>query len=226
MRQCLQGMLGDQFAVAVAGPHRGPHRLFPEERAHIATAAEKRAAEFATARTCARSALAAIGVPASSLVPHIDRSPAWPPDVKGSITHTHDICAVAVTCSPLFAAVGIDIEMERAVGDELVDLICGPDERAWLESADKEERADMLTMLFSAKEAFYKCQYPITKSFLDFRDVQLAIDVGRGCFRALEVSRPGLDWSFATAVRGQIRHYQGRVATTAVLSTDLGASHL
>ena len=36
---------------------------------------------------------------------------------------------------------------------------------------------------FSAKEAFYKCQYPITKQFLDFQDATLTLDWRRGSFR-------------------------------------------
>ncbi len=34
-------------------------------------------------------------------------------------------------------------------------------------------RAETAALIFSAKEAFYKCQYTLTKEFLEFQDVEL-----------------------------------------------------
>ena len=62
-------------------------RLFPAEEAVIADAVDRRRREFATARACARAALAKLGVPAAPIVPGSRGAPQWPPGVVGSITH-------------------------------------------------------------------------------------------------------------------------------------------
>ena len=79
-----------------AVPQLHDAELFPEERACLAKAVEKRRAEFGTARVCARRALAQLGFPPMPLVPNKDRSPVWPQGVVGSITHTRGYCAVIV----------------------------------------------------------------------------------------------------------------------------------
>jgi 4'-phosphopantetheinyl transferase EntD len=35
------------------------------------------------------------------------------------------------------------------------------------------ERAAAVTLIFSVKEAFYKCQYPLTAEWLNFEDVRV-----------------------------------------------------
>ena len=64
-----------------------PAELFPEERALMARAAESRGREFATARACARIALARLGRPAVALLLGLGGAPQWPEAVAGSITH-------------------------------------------------------------------------------------------------------------------------------------------
>src|SRR5437763_335927 len=91
------GALFDGFVVtAQAVPTALDGQLYPEERACIARAVPKRRAEFATGRVCARQALERLGVAVGPLLPHPDRSPAWPPGIVGSISHTDGYCAVAV----------------------------------------------------------------------------------------------------------------------------------
>lgn len=59
--------------------------LFPEEEALVAKAVDKRRREFATARGCARSALAAFGFPPASIMTGENGAPRWPAGVVGSI---------------------------------------------------------------------------------------------------------------------------------------------
>src|SRR5262249_40222461 len=141
-----------------------PSLLHPEELAAISNAVPKRQAEFATARVCARDALRRLGVAAGALVPYPDRSPRWPDGVVGSITHTEDQCAVVVCRSTEVRGLGLDIEQDTPLSPELLALICTKNERQRI--AEDPERLGKL--FFSAKEAFYKCQYPITKTVLDF----------------------------------------------------------
>jgi 4'-phosphopantetheinyl transferase EntD len=52
--------------------------LLPEEEAVIVTAVDKRRQEFATARACARAALAELALPLVPIVPGPRGAPQWP----------------------------------------------------------------------------------------------------------------------------------------------------
>jgi 4'-phosphopantetheinyl transferase EntD len=172
-------------ARTVEGPVRlADGEMYPEEYAHVRGAVPKRRAEFATARILSREALAAAGVSAGALVPNPDRSPIWPRGIVGSISHTSDYCAVVVDRFPPVRSVGLDVEALRALDASLTDQIMTPRERAWLRAQPPASRNDFLLLSFSAKEAYYKCQYAVTRRFLDFSDVELEIALNLGTFEA------------------------------------------
>jgi len=161
--------------------------LFPSELSVVERAVDKRRAEFATARVLARKALALLGVPAASLEPRPDRSPRWPPGTVGTITHTSGFCVVAVARSTQLESIGVDVERPGPLSHELFPLICTVEERSWLHTQPELARGSLAKLVFSAKEAFYKCQYPLTQRFLDFQDVELAFDQESLSFRAASV---------------------------------------
>jgi 4'-phosphopantetheinyl transferase EntD len=59
------------------------------------------------------------------------------------------------------------------VSADLWSQILLPLELDWLESLPVSVQANIATLLFSAKEAFYKCQYEVTQQWLEFRDITL-----------------------------------------------------
>jgi 4'-phosphopantetheinyl transferase EntD len=143
--------------------------LFAEERAGLARAAPRRLREFAAGRHCAREALAALGEPRAPLPRLADREPAWPPGIVGSITHSRDYCAAVVARRATCAGLGFDAEEWGRVRRDLWRRIATPAELAWLRAqADAGER--WASVLFSAKEAFYKAQHAPSRSFLGFQD--------------------------------------------------------
>lgn len=172
-------LFGPHCITEEAVPRLVDDELFAEERAHIARAVDKRRAEFGMARVCARRALARLGIPPQPLVPNEDRAPRWPAGVVGSITHTKGYCSVVVARSEHCRSVGLDAEQDVPLSEALIAKICTPSERAFL-----RERAECDAIVyFAAKEAYYKCQYPLTKSYLDFQDVELEVDFERATFR-------------------------------------------
>lgn len=174
----LEALLGPRFAVDLAAPNLDDERsLFPDERQYIANAAPGRRAEFATVRACARRALASLGASPCSFVPNPDRSPSWPPGVTGSMSHTHGCCAAAVSLDLGVIGVGIDIEVDCSLPNELESAICTDYERAWLDQQPNAERGHLTRLIFSSKEAVYKCQYPVTTKVLAFNDVTLDLDL-------------------------------------------------
>ena len=94
-----------------------------------------------------------------------------------------------------FQAIGIDAEVVGRVSPDIWPLILIPNELAWLESSPPTEQTDFATLLFSAKESFYKCQYEITGQWLEFKDVEIRVtddDSGRGRFSVRPVNEVDL----------------------------------
>jgi 4'-phosphopantetheinyl transferase EntD len=105
---------------------------------------------------------------------HPDRSPVWPSGFVGSISHSnHWVWAVAGRATE-FHSIGIDtevlVEVRRA--DQMKATVGTEDEFQKLSRCFMSESV-AFTILFSAKEAFFKAWFPITKSFWEFLDVEL-----------------------------------------------------
>jgi 4'-phosphopantetheinyl transferase EntD len=131
--------------------------------------------EFATGRRLTARALSHAGSDCLD-VPRGQRGmPLWPAGFAGSITHTTGMCVAAVALSSRVLSLGIDLERADAVERELANLICTPSERSRLDEFPLAEH-------FSAKEALFKCQYPLTFEEAEFTDVELAWESG-GYFR-------------------------------------------
>ena len=163
--------------------------IYPEEARCVATASAHRVREFSAGRYCARIALNELGIRDFPLLLGADRSPSWPDSAIGSITHAADYCGVAVGKREQFVGIGVDAEV---VTDVLHTLgathsdrwrqIFTDEEENFLKALPVHERANMMAVIFSAKEAFYKCQYCVTRQFMDFSAVH--IRVSKECFVA------------------------------------------
>ena len=152
-----------------------PQLLLPEEAVHLGRAVPKRVGEFAAGRLCARRALAEFGIVNFPIRAAADRQPLWPQSVVGSITHTAGFCAAVVAHRHAADALGLDSEVVGDVNLDIWPTICAPVEIKWVESLPLPERPAAVTLIFSAKEAFYKCQYPVVGERLDFHDVSIEI---------------------------------------------------
>ncbi len=166
--------------------------MHPEERMYVQRAVDKRVREFAAGRSCARRALAELAIRDFTLLPAPDRQPVWPPSTVGSISHTVGYCVAVAAPKELIAALGVDSERTGQVSRELWTTIACAAEYEWCMSLPPGERADAMTLLFSAKEAFYKCQYPLTREWLDFHDLRIErlAPSGAGAAFAVHFNRP------------------------------------
>jgi 4'-phosphopantetheinyl transferase EntD len=175
----LSTRLGSLFSagaiVATLREPGDPQLLLPEEAAHLGRAVAKRRQEFAAGRLCARRAVAEFGMPDFPVRVAEDRQPIWPDSLVGSITHTAGFCAAVVAERRHIQAVGLDSEVVGDVKVEIWSHICLPGEMAWLRSLPASEQAAAVTLIFSAKEAFYKCQYPLVRERLGFHDVRIEV---------------------------------------------------
>jgi 4'-phosphopantetheinyl transferase EntD len=181
-----------------------PPALLPEEAAQVADSVTRRRVEFATGRLCARRALGRLGIDAVVLRNDARRMPQWPPGIVGSLTHTGGVpggyCAVAVARADAILTVGIDAELADGLPLHLWRFVLTSAEQGWLAGRDTERQGLLAKVIFSAKESFYKAQFPLTGRSLDFHDVQVELDMERGAFmtRMFEGSAAGLEvghWS-------------------------------
>jgi 4'-phosphopantetheinyl transferase EntD len=175
----LAGLFPAGVVVAESREPGDPALLLPDEAAHLGRAVPKRVQEFAAGRLCVRRALHEYGVDHFPLRVAADRQPIWPEGFVGSITHTAGLCAAAVAESRTIAAVGIDSEIVGHVTPDIWSTICVAGEAEWVNSLPPSERAAAVTLIFSAKEAFYKCQYPLVSEWLDFHDLVTESETAR-----------------------------------------------
>ena len=154
--------------------------LLPAERALVERAVEKRQREFSVGRHCARTALQRMGIVDFAILAGENREPLWPAGVVGSITHTRGFCAAALAASSRFLGIGIDAEVAEPLGPAIADAVATRFETSRIERLAPGLAA---RLVFSAKEAFYKCQFYRTRHWLGFFDVSLELE-GSGDFRA------------------------------------------
>jgi len=159
-----------------------PEPLREDEEAAVRRAVAGRRREFAWGRTCARRALGALGFPDTTLPSLPDRSPAWPHGVVGSITHCVGFVGAVVAPGQRLAGIGFDAEVATPLPEDVIHLVCTPEERIWVERAPPPGVADWPKFLFSAKEAVHKCIAPGSGVMLDLRDVTIVPDPVGGTY--------------------------------------------
>jgi 4'-phosphopantetheinyl transferase EntD len=179
------------LAAELRGPG-DPAALFPEEAQCLHGAVAKRAQEFAAGRLCARRLLREFGIEDFPIKAAKDRQPLWPDSLVGSITHTAGFCAAVAARKNQTSALGIDSELAGSVKEELWRGICTPHETSWLRTLPQAEQSRAATLIFSAKEAFYKCQFPLVQERLRFHDATVVVrswGAARGTFE-IRANRP------------------------------------
>jgi 4'-phosphopantetheinyl transferase EntD len=215
----LATLLPPEIAVEVGRIDSIAGHIWPEEQAHVAAAVASRQAEFRAGRILARRALARLGGGDGPILAGADRAPVWPAGFTGSISHTHIYAAAAVGRLDDVLAIGIDVEEIDRFRPELESHIMTPEEiSAILDDRPAEARRSALALAFCVKEAFYKCQYAITRQFLGFHDVIVSLDVARGEF-ALIVLEPRSALA-GRALGGRFAVEPGLVAAAMVLRQD------
>lgn len=150
--------------------------LFPEEAAYIENSVEKRRREFSASRTLARYGMRFFGVSTQPILVGTMRQPLWPAGMIGSITHTETHCAVALGRSCDALSIGIDMETEGRVTRDLWPYIFTSEESAVLKALPAERQLKIAGYMFSAKEAYFKMQFPLTALLAGFTDVTTHMD--------------------------------------------------
>ena len=169
----LPNLTGPDLAIAWAAIEALPGNADPLELEDIASAAPPRRREFVAGRLIARMLSDQLGLPPAPLRRADDRAPVWPADRVGSLSHCDTLCAAAIGIPTAIRSVGIDIETVGRVDPKLWPTLFTERETRYFTSIPPERVALETTLFFSAKESFYKCQYPLTQSWVGFQDVEV-----------------------------------------------------
>lgn len=186
--------------------------LHPVEAALVAGTAPRRRAHFAAGRACAHAALATLDADVTPLRRAAGGAPQWPETIAGSLSHCPEAAAAIVARTGDWAALGIDIEADRALPDDAAEYVLADAERAAL-AALPGGVARWALAAFAAKECVHKCVHPLRGAFLEFAEVAIRIapsgDHGDASFVAEPLSDQaraafaGLEW------RGEVRRVDG-----------------
>jgi 4'-phosphopantetheinyl transferase EntD len=181
----IEEILPASVAVAESRTDYSDGHRYPEEQALVARAADSRRREFTTVRSCARAALAKLGLPPAPIPRGTGGAPVWPADVVGSMTHCQGYRAAVVAPARAICSVGVDAEPDEPLPPDVLDTVADEDERARV-SALQATRPEISwdTLLFSAKESVFKAWYPLNRCWLDFDQITIAVEPADGTFSA------------------------------------------
>ena len=162
-------------AVVVVVPMSTMRTLHDQEVRIAEVMTPDRRREFTAGRIAAREALRLVGGPDVAIGIGAAGEPLWPAGFVGSVSHTRTHAAAFVATSSDYLSVGVDLDDERALDDAAASDLMTPEEVQRVVSAGFA--ADVPTaqrFVFSAKEAVFKCQYPLAgDANLDFLDIEL-----------------------------------------------------
>lgn len=144
---------------------------FIDELKHLEKASLTRRNEFIVGRRCARAALKSIGSPAVELPADADGIPRWPAGTLGSISHSRGLCCAVAAMNADLIGLGIDLEKTTRISPAAMKHVVHPAEHDYA-----EEDQPKGSLLFSAKEAFFKMQFPNWHAQPNFKDLALTID--------------------------------------------------
>jgi 4'-phosphopantetheinyl transferase EntD len=198
--------------------------LRPLEAASAGRMSPARLREFALGRACARRALARLGYDEAQIPRSPERDPIWPEGAVGSLTHTEGLCAVAVARRGEILSLGLDAELDTPLSEgaharitteadrEHLATLAGPPLRVWGK------------LLFSAKESFYKCYFPLARTRLGFRDAEIRIEPEGGRFEARLVRSDAPPVAGYRSFYGRFAFAPPHVLTAVTLRSD-GAAY-
>ena len=184
LEDTIRALFPRPVAVAVTDPTAPQPVAFAAETRAIASAREKRRHEFLAGRAAVQAAMRQMGQPPVAVPAGADRAPIWPDGLTGSISHSDSLCAAVLADTRSFPALGIDIEPAEPLAPDLVPEICTLSERAWLSAQPEPGRGLLARLIFSAKECAYKCQYTLSRTMLEFTDLEITADLETGQFEA------------------------------------------
>lgn len=175
------GALKDLFSSSVAITETRDTKIDASflslaERTYLENVSQNRKREFIAGRFCAHEAMVLANVPQEHIQIGEKGEPIWPPNIVGSITHSHGYAAAAVARKSDVVSLGLDAEIDEPLSSKVLRRISNTQEQEWAENVGGTLVQHPGKVLFSAKEATYKAWYPITHEWLGFKEALINFD--------------------------------------------------
>lgn len=181
------------------------------EEGSMRSAGDYRKREFIAGRGCARVALRQLDFPEGPILSDADGIPVWPEGAVASISHSCDYCAAIAGHKTSFRALGLDFEKTNRLSVSAIERAVHPHEQIYVQSNQRKA-----SLLFSAKEAFFKMQYPIWQTSANFHDIVLVVDESAGTLRVDTMGKrfPDELRSLAPDIQLRFSYFEDFVVTT------------
>ena len=181
LAKAVGGLFPDGVGVAVMAIGAAPD-AWPDEARAMANAVPHRRREFAAGRAAARAAMTAAGLMPAAIPMAADRAPVWPAGVVGSITHAADVALAVAAPQAVAQGLGLDMEPDAPLPGDVLSEICDGDECAWI--AGQVQPLRWARVIFVAKEAAFKCQYPASATIFGFDGMSVQVDTAHNALVA------------------------------------------
>lgn len=145
---------------------------------HIVRSICKRQAEYFHGRLCAQLALYSLGITGTQIPSGTMGEPIWPNGVCGSITHNNSYALAVALRSEYVTGIGIDVETiaDQETCAALRDIAVSVGELSYLRGLEGPlSMACLLTIVFSAKESFFKAAFASVRRYLEFNAVRVGL---------------------------------------------------
>jgi 4'-phosphopantetheinyl transferase EntD len=172
LARALRQMLPKGVALG-QGDATHPPNLWPGEV--LPGAVPARLAEFSAGRSAARAAMHALGQAPVAVPIAKTRAPIWPQGMTGSISHCAGACFAIAGKSYEYQGLGLDLEPNLPLPMDLWPTILRVEELQEMAHLCHEQAAYRALQIFTAKEAAYKAQYPITGQLFDFQTLRIRL---------------------------------------------------
>ena len=212
----ISGLFPDGVLTACEVRENWSDALLPLEEKQLGDVCDKRRAEFSAGRNCARRLMVALHGDPVPLLTGDYRQPMWPQGMVGSISHADEICAVALARTDDVASLGVDVEVLESLDDAVTDLVLTPAEQVATRNADGWVRK----LIFSIKESNYKCCYHQVRSFIDFQQCEVRLNMREQSFTSLIGCTSHLGEQLQIRTEGRWMVEAGHIFTSAVYSKD------
>lgn len=168
--------------------------------------------EYLSGRRCVHQIISSAKLPTLPVLRMENRSPAWPLGLVGSITHGASVAA-ALIAQPHHQIIGIGIDLEdltREIRSNITRHVLTPWEiQKWAPQNKQVNRETR--MIFSIKEAIYKCFQPIHGIRLGFKDAEV-LEMEEGEFTATLLKNPfNYSLPLPLTIKGVVRTHQNAV---------------
>lgn len=145
----------------------------------------KRKAQYLAGRLAAREALRTLKLPeAETPIPSgNNREPIWPKDILGSISHSDGFSVATVMNNDNSLCSGIGLDIQPIVTNAELALITSTvltktDRLIYQNNKTGLSQNQLFTLIFSAKESFFKAAYASVGEYFDFDAISVsALDV-------------------------------------------------